>query len=60
MNQAKRQSHTEKSQRVTVLLPPALHERVCREADHRLLSRSAVIRETLVQHFRHRDEEQRP
>jgi hypothetical protein len=46
-----------KSERVTVLLPPELHAQVRHEADRRLLSMSAVVREILVRHFHNGHEE---
>ena len=44
-------------ERVTVLLPRSLYLQICREAEKRLLSRSAVIREALARRFR---EDERP
>jgi metal-responsive CopG/Arc/MetJ family transcriptional regulator len=41
-----------KTERITVLLPSDLYEQICHDADQRLLSRSAVIREALVKQFR--------
>lgn len=52
-----RQPHNGKSERITVLLPPDLYQRIRREADRRLLSRSAVIREALALRFRDGDQE---
>ena len=52
MNSNTRTTAQGKSERVTVLLPPDLYEQICHDADERLLSRSAVIRETLVERYR--------
>ena len=51
MNKPEGPSPNGKSERVTVLLPRNLYAEICREADRRLLSRSAVIREALALRF---------
>ena len=46
--------------RVTVLLPPWLFQRIAADARRRLLSFSAVIRERLAEHYRDEGEQERP
>jgi hypothetical protein len=44
------------SERVTTLIPPWLYQRIARDAQQRMVSLSAVVREQLA--IRHREQEQ--